>query len=448
MALKVLLSQKTNRHVIKKLNASYVYESSFGTWQTAKSDTTGLNFPIGIAKDASNNIYVCDSNNKRIIKLNSSLTYVSQLDVSTTIGKPYSITFDTVTNDLYVVGLFKDFYLSVARITSALVVSKSFNNIYSPATGVEKPYGICKGIVADTFIISLGRKLVIFTETASSTLVGQTTTSESFTATHEEAIDSQSKYNLINKSIVPSTFTVWRTCTESPLEESPTSFQTLHFPVIGTPDVDFKVYKNGVQLDYDVALNDPNDYIINQATGDITLQTGVVTGDEVKIWYKFEMINNVDYALDLFSGLLSLSIGVSENILGLITYRDIFNITYTYATNATVQTLTGITDAVITGIIKHSNNDIYVVQNTLLESAKISRINSSYVNIGDSNKISKYAIGIAEALDGSLIVYDSSNQKIVRYSNVLNFVETIYTDTSDLVATDAYEVAGLLEANI
>jgi hypothetical protein len=43
---KILFTQKS-KHVIKKLNSSYIYESSFGTFGVRKINNTGLNFPIG-----------------------------------------------------------------------------------------------------------------------------------------------------------------------------------------------------------------------------------------------------------------------------------------------------------------------------------------------------------------------------------------------------------------
>jgi hypothetical protein len=141
------------------------------------------------------------------------------------------------------------------------------------------------------------------------------------------------------------------------------------------------------------------------------------------------MIDAIDYTLDVYSGLIKLTAGVSEdwNIS-----RDIIEINYTYANVATIQTISGISNANITGILKHSNGDMYVAQNTLSDAGKISKVNSSYTNIGDSNKVSKYIIGLTEALDGSLLTYDSDNQKIVRYSSNLNFVEDIYNDNKKI----------------
>ena len=51
MATKIYLAQRTLRHTVKRLNASYTYEGDFGTWGTTQTDNTGLNFPWAIAAD-------------------------------------------------------------------------------------------------------------------------------------------------------------------------------------------------------------------------------------------------------------------------------------------------------------------------------------------------------------------------------------------------------------
>jgi hypothetical protein len=281
MTISIFLSQRTNRHIVKKLDSSYVYTSSFGTFGTAKTDNTGLSNPIGIAADISNNIYICDSKNKRIVKLDSSLTYVNSLDVSTVLGEPFSILYDS-SGDLYAIGIYRNISLSIARITTGLVISKSNNNICSP---VNNLCYICRGFSSNDFIISFDNKLV---------------------------------------KVIEST---------------------------------------------------------------------------------------------------SFSAAVSQSIVG-------------------------ITNALFTGIIKHSNGSLYVCQNTSSDKGKISRINSSYFNTGDSDIISKYVGCLKEATDGSLLVCDTWNQKIIRYSELLNYVEDVYVDSGDLISTDAYETSGILELNI
>jgi hypothetical protein len=430
MALNILLSQKTSRHVVKKLDSAYDYQSVFGTFGTAKTDDTGLNHPMGIAVDASNNVYICDSENSRIVKLDSNLAFVSSVnlvpaaDLPNKRNTPYCILFDSVSSDLYVVGVYRDIYLSICRITTSLTISKANYNIYSVAK--ERPFSICKGFTSGDFIISLGTKLVKVAETSNGTFTATTViTNEAVNPTAFEAIRQEKKFNTVNKPVVPASYTFWRTYTEAPTYLTDITFQTLHFPILGTPDTDFYVYKNGVELDYDPLLDDPNDYTINQTTGLITLQKEVIESDEIRIRYKYQMIENTDYVLDIYKGSFVLAVGVTQDWNG---NRDLIQIDYTYNDQAVEQTITGLVDATVTGLVKHSNGDIYIAQNTLLDKGKISRVNSSYINIGDSNKISKYIIGLYEAIDTSLLTYDSSNQKIVRYNSFLNYVEDVYED--------------------
>jgi hypothetical protein len=455
MAQKILLAQRTNRHVLKKIDSSYVYEAPhFGTFGTTQTDNTGLNNPTSIAVDTLNNVYICDSENARIVKLDSTLAYVSSVDVTPIVDlpykrhKPYAIFFDSVSGDLYVVGVYRDLTLTILRMSTSLVISKANYNIYPCAK--EKPFSICSGFSVGDFVISLGTKLVKVTETVDLTFTATTVvTNETITSTQDECIVREKKFNVAYKPIVPLSYTFRRRYTEAPTQVSAIMFQTLHFPLLDSPganpDTEIVVYKNGVELDNDPLLDDPNDYIINQSTGEITLQKPVISTDVIRIRYRYQMIESVDYAFDFLTGKLLLTTGVSEDWNG---KTDVIEADYTYMAQAVEQAITGISNATITGLLKHSNGDIYLTQNTLSDAGKVSRVNSSYINIGDTNKISKYVIGLAIGLDGSILIYDSSNQKVVRYSEVMNFVEDVYEDTSDVVATDAYDIWGLAEVNI
>jgi photosystem II stability/assembly factor-like uncharacterized protein len=175
---KILFTQKS-KHVIKKLNSSYIYESSFGTFGVRKINNTGLNFPIGFDIDTDKNVYICDSNNQRIVKLDETLTFVSSLNVSSTIGKPFSIIVDT--NDLYVAGVFREMTISIAKIPTSLSgVSKNNTNIH---TAYDNPFGICRSFNDSDFLIALNNQLLSVTEEISDfseatqiTIVGEETT--------------------------------------------------------------------------------------------------------------------------------------------------------------------------------------------------------------------------------------------------------------------------------
>lgn len=151
MANKIFLSQR-NSHIIKRLNSAYVYESKFGVYGTAQTNNTGLNYPSMIASDGTY-IYVCDNKNKRIVKLvNAGLTYSANVDVSTQVGAPYAITCDGT--NIWVVGMKNNATLAIAKLTTALAVTK-FSDLTLPAgTTLSNPVGICKDFaVANSFLI-------------------------------------------------------------------------------------------------------------------------------------------------------------------------------------------------------------------------------------------------------------------------------------------------------
>ncbi len=163
----LFISQRTEKHVVKVINSTTkLYNSHFGTFGITQIDDTGFNFPKLIAADGSNNIYICDMNNKRIVKLSSSLAYVSSLDISTEIGKPHGIVFDSSSGDLYVTGVKNNLTISIARIPTTLAsVTKYNSNIYSASGG--KPNGISLDFTASFLLISGMDDLIKVEETGS-----------------------------------------------------------------------------------------------------------------------------------------------------------------------------------------------------------------------------------------------------------------------------------------
>jgi len=280
---KIYLSQRTSRHTVKKLDSSYSYENNFGSWGTIKTDNTGLNFPWGITADISNDIYVCDGNNKRIVKLDSLLNYVSNVDVSSTIGTPHAIFYDSINSDLYVAGI-KDYKtISIARITTSLSISKYKSDIVNVDATNRQPVNISRGFNVNDFLISGMKNLYRVTENG--------------------------------------------------------SFST-----------------------------------------------------------------------------------------------------------ASIQSITGETGSFF-GHIKHSNGDLYM--NVKYDKrSKISRVDSSYTNTGDSNIISKQSKYITENSAGDILIYNSDENKVTKYDQNLNFIEDIYQDSGSTVELDAKEIYGIIEINL
>jgi len=155
---KIYLTQRTNRHIVKRLNSDVVpaiYELSFGQYGVPSFANTNLNFPQGLTVDDDGSIYVCDSRNYRVIKFDSNLNFLLSYDVSLTVGVPYLIYYDSITNDLYVVGIEKIYGTSIKieRITKTFVSVKVSSNMQSIKDLSFKPTTICRGFVTDSFLI-------------------------------------------------------------------------------------------------------------------------------------------------------------------------------------------------------------------------------------------------------------------------------------------------------
>lgn len=74
-------------HKAYKVNRSTLAVSAtFGVYGTSAADNTHLNNPAAVAVDGSGNVYIADSGNHRVIKLNSSMVYQGQFGVTGTSG--------------------------------------------------------------------------------------------------------------------------------------------------------------------------------------------------------------------------------------------------------------------------------------------------------------------------------------------------------------------------
>lgn len=93
------------------------------------------------------------------------------------------------------------------------------------------------------------------------------------------------------------------------------------------------------------------------------------------------------------------------------------------------------------GAIMGSNGYLY-----LNNGQKILKVNSMFTNIGKSNRISKLLYGLKESnVDQSILTCDLNAGTIFRYNENLNFVETIYTGSGNLISNSAYDVMDYVE---
>jgi len=160
--IKMYLTQRTKRHIIKSLDSSIIpaiYDGhEFGVYQTPGTTDSMLNYPNGITIDGDNNIYVCDTVNNRIVKLNSTLNFVSKYSTISTIGNPVVIMYDDNNNSLYVVGVFFTsnyaYQIRIEKLSTSLSSLKVSGNLNNPGDVIHYPTGICLGFDANSILIS------------------------------------------------------------------------------------------------------------------------------------------------------------------------------------------------------------------------------------------------------------------------------------------------------
>jgi hypothetical protein len=205
------ITQRTNRHIVKKLSTTSlpaVYVSHFGTFEVKGSGLTTFDNPWGVTHDTSNNIYVCDFENQRITKFDSSLAYITSYDTRTAgdsaIGNPCAILFDITTGNLYVAGVFDDAYVRIQRFTTSLTSVRISGNLNTAGQMWFRPTGICRGFISGRLLVAgcnLGLFQTIETSSFSSftteNIVGETTSwPQLFTTTTYNSVIKHSNGNV------------------------------------------------------------------------------------------------------------------------------------------------------------------------------------------------------------------------------------------------------------
>ncbi len=283
------VTQRTNRHIVKALNVisnPAVYSSHFGDFGVPGASIDKMAFPWGVAVDSSSCVYICDTKNQRIIKLDANLNFIASYSTTFTIGTPYSILYDGTNNCIYVTGVWGNLWVRIEKLSltlSSLIIS---GNLHAMKSMYFRPTGICRGFDNNSFLIS-GANLNLF-----------------------QTVESANFSTFTNKSI----------------------------------------------------------------------------HGEVSTWPKIQST---------------------------VLYNS---------------------------IIQHTDGNVYVNNGQ-----KIIRVNSSFVNIGDSDIIGKQIIGLRQGKSGSMLTYCVDSQTIKRYDNNLNFIEDVYKTTDSTVQLDAYEVMDFAE---
>jgi hypothetical protein len=163
---KMYLVQRTNRHVVKELNVSSlpaIYTGKeFGLYGESGSNSLMMKFPNGIVSTI-DGIFVCDTLNKRILKLDDNLTYVAEYSTVNTIGEPYKIMLNSY---LYVVGVYNNF-TRIQKLDTDFSNLGVSGNLHAIGQRIDNPTAVCRGFGSD-FILVTGSMLDICETTESS----------------------------------------------------------------------------------------------------------------------------------------------------------------------------------------------------------------------------------------------------------------------------------------
>ena len=130
----------TQNHRILKLNSAFVYIAQFGVTGISGSDNTHLYAPTSVVTDVNGNVYISDSLNHRIVKLNSGLAYVTQFGSTavsgsdtTHVNTPSQLAIDASQTNIYVADTLN---ARVIRLSLAL----SFGAV--SLSGLTSVYGV------------------------------------------------------------------------------------------------------------------------------------------------------------------------------------------------------------------------------------------------------------------------------------------------------------------
>jgi len=164
---KLFIVQQTKKHVVKRFDTTNpvpaIYDNAFfGIFGTPGSGLTGLNFPQNITMDVGNQIYVCDYENSRVIKLDEFLRFSNQYNTSSTIGKPCAIFYDELNVFLYVLGINfvtisgRDLfmYVGIQKLSTSLTDQGYSNNLFGQLSNFNfKPFWFCRGLDFNEILI-------------------------------------------------------------------------------------------------------------------------------------------------------------------------------------------------------------------------------------------------------------------------------------------------------
>ncbi len=158
-------------HKVWKLNSTtFAVEASFGVYGVSGADNTHLNEPTQLTVDGSGNVFVADTKNHRLVKLNSSLAYVGQFGVTgvagtanTSLSQPRGVAVDGAGN----VYVSDNLNYRVVKLASDLSYAAQFGVTgvsVSDETHCISPKGVCFGTDGKVYVADGTRVLILSTD--------------------------------------------------------------------------------------------------------------------------------------------------------------------------------------------------------------------------------------------------------------------------------------------
>lgn len=166
-----IVVDRNNHRVIRVNSTTWTKTAQFGVTGTSGADNTHCNSPMGVCIDGSGNIYFCDYGNHRVVKLNSSLVYVTQFGSTGVTGTAvdrcnHPSYVDTDSTHLYVTDTSNHRILKIPVSMASAVDSFGVAGVTgSGRYGLNTPIGICvvsAGFGAGVWAVdSLNKRIVV-----------------------------------------------------------------------------------------------------------------------------------------------------------------------------------------------------------------------------------------------------------------------------------------------
>lgn len=170
-----IVVDRNNHRVVKIDPTTWTKTAQFGVTGTSGADNSHTNSPTGVCVDSSDNIYFCDYGNHRIVKLNSSMTYVTQFGSTGVSGTAldranHPMFVDTDDTYLYAADTGNHRVLKVpVSMASAVDSFGTAGTIGSGQFGLNTPIGIAvvnSGFGSGVWVADSGNKRVVVLDTS------------------------------------------------------------------------------------------------------------------------------------------------------------------------------------------------------------------------------------------------------------------------------------------